>query len=575
MSEDAEDNKSGPQLYSTGLPPTFRIIIWTSLAIVFIICLFDLAGWIFNITSFEAIVPQWIGMKIITAICFIFSGISVFLIQPGLQFRFKINFARTLIALLCAGSLMTVIVYVYFGMTGHEAAISGIPVINLFLLPVNRMSLLTASIFLIIGCVLLLLTRENNVAGNIAHILIFPVSLISYFVPVSYILDIYSPDKLRSISIALNSGLAFCALCAAIIMIRPQTWLMKVFTSKNLGGMMVRRLLPGLILLPIIIGWLRIYGEHSSLFESEEGVAIVAITYTACFILLLWFAAKSVNKIDEKRNIYEEALIRSYENLESVNLKLNTELTERYLAEQSLKKSETQLKELIATKDKFFNIVAHDLKNPFTSLLGSTELLFENINHLDIDKIRKLAEILNESAKNGYAILQNLLDWSRSQTDSLKFNPERTNLKVLIDENISNLRLNAANKDINMLSETDNDIFINADKNMLNTILRNLISNAIKFTQRHGKVNITTIIEAGQVTISVKDTGTGISEDNIKNLFRIDSKFQLPGTEKEQGTGLGLKLCKEFVEKQGGKIWVESIENKGSEFKFTIPVLTD
>jgi two-component system, sensor histidine kinase and response regulator len=201
--------------------------------------------------------------------------------------------------------------------------------------------------------------------------------------------------------------------------------------------------------------------------------------------------------------------------------------------------------------------------------------LFENINKLDIEKIRKLAEILNESAKNGYAILQNLLDWSRSQTASLKINPERTNLKALIDENIANLRLNATNKDINVYSEIENDIFINADKNMLNTVLRNIISNAIKFTKRCGNVNISTNIDVNNVTISVKDTGTGISEENLKKLFRIDSKFQLPGTDKEIGTGLGLKLCKEFVEKQGGKIWVESEENKGSDFKFTIPILKD
>jgi signal transduction histidine kinase len=347
---------------------------------------------------------------------------------------------------------------------------------------------------------------------------------------------------------------------------------MKVFTSKNLGGIMARRLLLALILLPIIVGWLRIYGEHSSLFKSEVGVAIVAIIYTGCFLLLLWFTARSVNQIDEKRNIYEEALIKSYAKLESANQQLNKELTERYLAEQALKLSETQLKELIATKDKFFNIVAHDLKNPFTSLLGCTELLFENIDRLDIDKVRQLAVILNESAKNGYNILQNLLDWSRSQTDTLKFNPERTNLKALINENISNLRLNATNKEINLHSDVEKDIFINADKNMLNTVLRNLISNAIKFTQKCGNININTIIDVNQVTISVKDSGIGISEENIQKLFRIDSRFQLPGTDKEIGTGLGLKLCREFVEKQGGRIWVESEENKGCDFKFTIPV---
>jgi signal transduction histidine kinase len=257
--------------------------------------------------------------------------------------------------------------------------------------------------------------------------------------------------------------------------------------------------------------------------------------------------------------------------LENINRQLNLELNERNLAEQALKKSEAQLKELNATKDKFFNIVAHDLKNPFTSLLGSTELLFENIHLMDKEQIRRLAQILNDSAKGGYAILQNLLDWSRSQTGVLKFNPEKFNLKDLIDENISNLQLFAANKEIYVNSEAENGTFVIADKNMMNTVVRNLLNNAIKFTHRGGKVNVRIIRNKKEIVVSVKDNGIGIPVEDIGKLFRIDTKFQVPGTDKEQGTGLGLKLCKEFIEKHNGKIWVRSTLNKGSEFKFSVP----
>jgi two-component system, sensor histidine kinase and response regulator len=259
--------------------------------------------------------------------------------------------------------------------------------------------------------------------------------------------------------------------------------------------------------------------------------------------------------------------------LESVNFRLNQELMGRDRTQKILKNSEAQLKELNATKDKFFNIVAHDLKNPFTSLLGSSELLFDNIHQMDPENIRKLAMILNDSAKSGYAILQNLLDWSRSQTGLLKFNPEEINLKNLIDENILNLKLFSANKEIEIHSEVKEDMVIFADKNMINTILRNLLSNSVKFTQRGGKVVVDALKDPQKVTVSVADTGIGISAENIEKLFRIDTKHSLPGTNNEQGTGLGLKLSKEFVEKQGGRIWVESIENKGSEFKFSIPVI--
>jgi len=245
---------------------------------------------------------------------------------------------------------------------------------------------------------------------------------------------------------------------------------------------------------------------------------------------------------------------------------------QRRASEEALHEREIQLTELNATKDKFFNIIAHDLKNPFTSLLGSSELLYENISNLETENIKELALILNDSAKSGYAILQNLLDWSRSQTGLLKINPEKVNLRNLINENISAQQLAAANKDIKIYYKAEEDIFVYSDKNMINTILRNLLSNAVKFTFKSGRVAVTTTRTNDEVVVSVKDSGIGIPEEKIKELFRIDTRNSNPGTENEQGTGLGLKLSKEFVEKLGGRIWVECIETTGSEFRFSIPI---
>ncbi|MDP4224476.1 MAG: ATP-binding protein [Bacteroidota bacterium] len=257
--------------------------------------------------------------------------------------------------------------------------------------------------------------------------------------------------------------------------------------------------------------------------------------------------------------------------LENSNYHLNQELIERHTAEEALKKSESRLIELNATKDKFFNIIAHDLKNPFTCMLGSTELLLERFENMNTEAIKELAQVLNDSAKSGFAILQNLLDWSRSQTGMITFSPEFLNLKSLVDENIAELRLASARKEIDLNSEIDEDMTIFADKNMLNTILRNLVSNALKFTPRYGTVRIGAVINAGEVSISVKDTGIGIPEESMGELFRIDTNYTRPGTSLEQGTGLGLKLCKEFVELQGGKIHVTSKVKKGSEFIITLP----
>ncbi len=240
-------------------------------------------------------------------------------------------------------------------------------------------------------------------------------------------------------------------------------------------------------------------------------------------------------------------------------------------ATRAIRENEIRLKELIATKDKFFNIIAHDLKNPFTSLLGASELLFDNINQMTSENIKKLALILNDSAKSGYAILQNLLDWSRSQTGQLKFNPEKVNLKAIINENIENLQLQVNNKEINLKSDLTEDLIITADKNMINTVLRNLLSNAVKYTFKNGNIKVLVSQYPGEIKLTVKDTGIGISKEKVDSLFKLGNSLSVPGTAKEQGTGLGLKLCREFTEKMGGRIWVESKVGKGTEFIFTIP----
>jgi signal transduction histidine kinase len=225
-----------------------------------------------------------------------------------------------------------------------------------------------------------------------------------------------------------------------------------------------------------------------------------------------------------------------------------------------------------ATKDKFFGIIAHDLKNPFSGLIGASELLIDYIDKYDIDNIKKISLLLNDSAKHGYAILENLLEWSRSQTGNIKFNPQHLNIKELVEDIISNMNPFVLQKKIELQSKIFEDIEAVADKEMIRTVLRNLINNSVKFTRARGKIYVFAEKCENSVTITVKDTGTGIPEKDIDKLFRIDIKYTNPGTAQERGTGLGLLLCKEFVEKHNGRIWVESTEGKGSKFKFSIPV---
>ena len=683
------------------LPDSLQKGAWASIIIVFLLSIVDLVGWLFDITPLKSIMPGWFPMMKISAVCFVLAGVSLVVIKLHLPVILRKILPGLLAAFIIIVSLTTLCLLFYTSVTGNESSLTEIPWLSFFIAPEARMVFLVACNFFLLGFIILLLTADTAKTADIAHILILPVILISYFVPVSYLLNIYSINELAHVPVALNTGLAFCAICAAVLLIKPDSWLMSVFISRETGGIVARKLLLPLFILPVGIAWLIINGEKARIFDYDEGVVLVSLAYTACFLVLLWITARSVNKIDEKRHDSERALQNTKEylenlinyanapiivwnpetriqlfnhafehltgysasevegkkldllfpkdsmkesnakirdaltknwktieipiltknrkirtvlwnsaniydtdkktvlstiaqgnditeriaaekkvkertrDLEAANLQLKQELTERFLAQEALRKSETQLKELNATKDKFFNIVAHDLKNPFTSLIGSSELLFRNIDQMDNEQIKTLALILNDASKGGYAILQNLLDWSRSQTGLLKFNPENINIKSLIDEHIQNLEQISFNKDIRILSEVKDDLFVYADKNMIKTVFRNLLSNAVKYSYRSGKVIVNATTDDTQVVVSVRDQGMGIPAENIESIFRIDAKYSVPGTENEQGTGLGLKLCKEFIEKQGGKIWVESIEKKGSEFKFSVPAGRD
>jgi len=233
--------------------------------------------------------------------------------------------------------------------------------------------------------------------------------------------------------------------------------------------------------------------------------------------------------------------------------------------------SEKHLKELNATKDKFFSIIAHDLINPFNAFMETTKYLYENYNKLSGNEIRELLGDITESAKNLHILLENLLQWSRTQTGKIAFNPDYVNIKYIIDNIYYLMKLNAEKKNIQLSYQVDENIIVFADPFMVTTIMRNLISNALKFTMEGGNISIFAKDKINFVEIEVKDNGIGMNPEMIAQLFKVDVQFTTLGTEQEQGTGLGLVLCKEFVEKNGGKICVESVQGNGSTFKFTLP----
>jgi signal transduction histidine kinase/tetratricopeptide (TPR) repeat protein len=247
----------------------------------------------------------------------------------------------------------------------------------------------------------------------------------------------------------------------------------------------------------------------------------------------------------------------------------NNQLNE---ANDKLVLSENNLKELNATKDKFFSIIAHDLKNPFQSLLGFSETLSTQIDKLEKNDIVEYSRLINESSQNLFNLLSNLLQWAKSQLGNVNVSPSDTNLYDSLDDVLSFLEITANKKKITITNKVPEEVVIFADKHIVSTLLRNLISNAIKFTNIGGEIIISSAKTEKEVSISVKDNGKGISEENLKKLFRIDQEYSTKGTENESGTGLGLILCKDLVTQSNGEIFVESILGKGSNFKFTLPV---
>lgn len=248
-----------------------------------------------------------------------------------------------------------------------------------------------------------------------------------------------------------------------------------------------------------------------------------------------------------------------------------TDITSRKEAEDALRESEARLAELNATKDKFFSIIAHDLKSPFNSIIGIGELLSEQIRKQEYDTLEEYTSIMKDSSVKAMNLLTNLLEWSRSQTGRMEFNPEFMRLSQIVDEVVALSRYNASQKSIQIVSHVPKSIICFADKAMVSSVLRNLVSNALKFTPRGGEVKISARNEGEHTHVTVSDNGTGMSQREIDNLFRLDSFYTTRGTENEAGTGLGLILCKEFISKHGCDIHAESIKGKGSNFSFTLP----
>jgi PAS domain S-box-containing protein len=247
------------------------------------------------------------------------------------------------------------------------------------------------------------------------------------------------------------------------------------------------------------------------------------------------------------------------------------DISERKKTEEVLKRSEANLRELNATKDKFFTIIAHDLRNPFNSIIGFSDMMERQVKQGNFEEIERFSGIIHHSSLRVMDLLSNLMDWARSQTGAIAFSPEMLDMAELIRKTVEVVNDYALQKSITITCDLPRQIHMEVDRPMLSTIFRNLVSNAIKFSFPKGQILISAEQKNGEYVFSVQDYGIGIRPDVLDKLFRIDQSYTSNGTQNEKGSGLGLLLCKEFVDRHSGRIWVESEQWKGSIFYFTLP----
>ena len=247
------------------------------------------------------------------------------------------------------------------------------------------------------------------------------------------------------------------------------------------------------------------------------------------------------------------------------------DITENTMAQNKLIESEKRMRELNAMKDKFFSIIAHDLKNPFSAIMGFSNLLNEAYDNFSEKQRKKFIKNICEASESTFKLLQNLLEWSRTQTGKIEFLPRLLDVEPLVRDNMAILKTGFLRKNIHVDIQVPSGITLFADENMIKLVIRNLLSNALKFTHQGGKVLVRANTEDNKTVITVEDDGIGIKKEDLVRLFRIDDQLRTTGTEKESGSGLGLILCKEFVEQNQGRIWVRSVFGEGSSFSFALP----
>jgi two-component system sensor histidine kinase/response regulator len=324
-------------------------------------------------------------------------------------------------------------------------------------------------------------------------------------------------------------------------------------------------------ILIVSLGVFAIYLPPTISYFTEKGHNFFRTFYVLCYAAfeVLIIMRMIYNYLNPQKDFFTYSV---FDTLYSISLFLLTLIGTVGFLLLVKERQDHKIKKLLDDKNQFFSIIAHDLRGPLGSSASLSEILTQNIEEYSREEIKEIIEMLHESNKNSYKLLENLLDWSKVQTGMIEFSPKRIIINTLIKENVELNKNAALNKNISLSFESSELIEVEIDKNMIDTIVRNLLTNAIKFTDKHGEITVRIKKKNQKVEISITDNGIGIPDNIKEKLFKINGKVSQKGTENESGSGLGLLLCSEFIKMHQGKIWTESEPGKGSTFKFTLPL---
>lgn len=507
--------------------------------LISIIGIIIVIGWIFNFEALKSFLPFFKPISPISALFFVLIGISLFLLQNKRVNTINIQITRILMSIVALISILILIEYIFDVNLGVNRILLDYPLENI---NIAIMAFNSALNFLLTSIALLILDKHVNKNKYPAQYIMLVVALITIFAVTGFIYGASQLYKLYFYTpISLYTTLLFVLVIPTILFARPNKGLMRVLTSERLGSAFARRILPLIIIFPLLFGFLAFLGERAGLYSTAYAIAIMMILTIVFLTFMAWNSMKTINKAD----------------------------AERQKAKEDLKSMINELKRSNEELQQFAYITSHDLQEPLRTIASFTQLLEHRYrDELDSDADEYI-DFIVDAAVRMKEMIQGLLDYSRIDTQGGEFKP--TNLEKVLSIVLSNL--NAAIKENNAVITHDPLPTVKVDERQFIQLFQNLISNAVKFREEDEppKIHISAMKNDDEYVFSVSDKGIGMETQYTDHIFEIFKRLHT--IEEYKGTGIGLAVVKRIIDRHGGRIWVESELGKGSTFYFTVPVI--